>query len=244
MLGDGSLYKTKNGINVRLEFNFKHREFAQYVAKQYKVVRLNPTIRKQKCSDNRRIIPEYFGYTVQTECNPSLTEQWKRWYKPNPNYPHKDKKHKYKKFIPKDLILTPKSCLNWYLGDGSLRKNSSIEIATHSFTEVEIEFLINALWRDIKIKSTKNKSGKSKFGIQQWVMYISPIESKKFLDYIGPCPVKCYEKKWNWKDNGNLKQCENCGNFFNDKKGCKCIKPKHCKLCGRFLGNKRKHYCI
>lgn len=25
------------------------------------------------------------------------------------------------------------------------------------------------------------------------------VESKKFLDYIGPCPVKCYKHKWNWK---------------------------------------------
>ena len=102
------------------------------------------------------------------------------------------------------MKLTPKICLDWYLEDGSLCKSgSNINLCTNGFTKKEVEFLIEILWRDLKIKATINKSGKNKAGIQKWVIYISRIEARKFLDQIGLCPVSCYLYKWDWKENKN-----------------------------------------
>lgn len=114
------------------------------------------------------------GWHSKTKFCTNLQEQRAIWY-PNGI-----------KSIPWTLKLNPKVLLWWYLGDGYITKYGAV-LCTDSFSKGDNERLSGLLIRE---------------GIPSHVTPGNQIRIKgssgfnKLIDYIGPCPVKCYKYKW------------------------------------------------
>jgi hypothetical protein len=85
----------------------------------------------------------------------------------------------------------------WYLGDGTRTTGGggrrAIELCTQSFKKENLENTVIRFLNSISIDCWVNNAGK---------VYIPNSQAPKFLQYIGECPIKCYEHKW---DLGKLK---------------------------------------
>jgi hypothetical protein len=99
------------------------------------------------CTGHPKIIPSKSGKyhfnaaILITRTSPLLLELRKKWY---PNG---------KKIVPADIEITPVTLAHWFMGDGSsgynktgwsesTKKYVSIQLATCSFTEQEVDFLV------------------------------------------------------------------------------------------------------
>lgn len=95
-----------------------------------------------------------------------------------------------RKIIPKDLELTPVTLRQWFIGDGGnyLYNGGGIWLFLHAFLPDDIEFL-------------KQKLEELGFGItvKDKDLRMKVKSARKFLKYIGKCPIECY--KYKWEDN-------------------------------------------
>jgi len=92
------------------------------------------------------------------------------------------------KIVPRDIELTPLTCRQWYIGDGSLNNNaSSITLATCGFLKNDVLFLSDKL-NMMGFKNTIQPCSNC--------IHISKYSTKDFLNYIGKCPIDCYQHKW------------------------------------------------
>lgn len=100
--------------------------------------------------------------------------------------------------MPRDLKLTPLVCRQWYIGDGCLKKprrgGPYITLATDAFPVLSVKWLVGQLV-NLRFRATRWKSENE--------ISISAYSTKDFLDYIGECPVECYQYKWDYQK-GNL----------------------------------------
>lgn len=99
------------------------------------------------------------------------------------------------KIVPRDIELTPLVCRQFYIGDGCLHhsrtsnRSDSCGLATCGFTKEDVLFLVdklNKLGFSCKRQDRSNKIG------------IATTSTKAFLDYITPCPIECYQYKWDY----------------------------------------------
>ena len=187
LLGDGSLHSCSK-YSACFQYTSKYKEYIEYVSKTL------DSFGVKQCGKIRK--------NIQTGCK-GKTKQYKfkksaivylysslfyeellpikqKWY-PND-----------KKIVPKDIELTPLTIRQWMIGDGCLKhpkdSNPSIVLSTMGFTVEDVEFLVNKL-NDLGFKCTRQPSNNT--------IYISAYSTSDFLNYIGECPVKCYEYKWN-----------------------------------------------
>ena len=100
-----------------------------------------------------------------------------------------------KKIVPRDLELTPITCRQWYIGDGSLQLPKCltflpyIVLCTCGFSIDDVEFLKEKL-NNLGFKATRYNCNN--------LIHISTKSTKNFLSYIGPCPVNFYQYKWDY----------------------------------------------
>jgi len=180
-LGDG--YISKNNY---FSWCLKHKEFSDYMAnifrpllpvtrsyttKEYKYTNINRTIRPKKL------------FMGSTKSHPDIMIQRRRWYPDG------------KKIVPKDVNLTSKSVLLWYLGDGlliKLTKSVCIELCTDGFSKKCIDLLAEKLNKlDIFSSIKKNKKN-------QYRIIINLNSIRRFFCLIGwESPIKCYDYKFN-----------------------------------------------
>lgn len=101
-----------------------------------------------------------------------------------------------KKIVPRDIKLTPLTVRQWYIGDGSLSYPRNfvpyIQLCTTGFPILDVEFLKEELIK-LGFKATRWKCNNA--------ICISTKSVKDFLNYIGSCPVSCYQYKWNTNRN-------------------------------------------
>lgn len=90
--------------------------------------------------------------------------------------------------VPNNIELTPIILRQWYISDGSITTNGGIYIAKAT----NVEMLLNKLRDTLNINVTYHYDKKRNYG----KFYIPKKDAVKFLNYIGNCPVKCYEYKW------------------------------------------------
>ena len=116
------------------------------------------------------------------------------------------------KKIPHDLLLSSTNCLHWYIGDGTIdtRSSSVITLCTHSFTEEEIDFLIQQLGF-VGLRATKCLYNKLK---QQFVIRIISDHALGFLSFIGQPPVASYAYKWDTDGYQKHTSYCSCGQVF------------------------------
>jgi len=176
LLGDGCLF-SESIYSASFRYQSKYIEYIKYIS---------DTLNSFGIKQSGKIIKNYnkkYGNCSYYYSSCSYVELYpirKQWYPEG------------KKIIPKDIILTPLTCRQWYIGDGNLKhykekKRPSISLATCGFSILDVEWLITQLF-------------KLGFKITRWpisnIIGISTYSTKEFLEYIGHCPTKCYKYKW------------------------------------------------
>lgn len=178
LLGDGHL-ESRNSYSTRFMHGSKYLEYTQYMKRILESFGIKGGDIRKRYYEKLNCYSYHYRSLRYVELL-SLRKQW---------YP------KGKKIVPRNIKLTPLICRQWYIGDGSLsiinvHHRSRIKLHTNGFTVVDVEWLIKQLTNlEFKItRTTKN------------IISISTYSTKEFLDYIGLCPVECYQYKWNYQD--------------------------------------------
>ena len=147
---------------------------------------------------DKRTNQTYYHSAAKTYINEVFTFEKQHWY------PHG------KKIIPDNLILTPLTCLIWYIGDGCIShsKNTQyIKLATQCFSKEDQERILLPQLKEFEAHLIK--ADISKDGEQQYFIYIPRRKIKKFLEYIGPCPFSDYQYKWDYQEYKNFSLSQN-----------------------------------
>ena len=192
MLGDGSYIKGKGSANAQFSYSSKSKQHVEYVCNRFLKYSYKEGI-KESFYNDKRTGKTYCRHSFRTVSDIELTKEYNHWY-------INGTKH-----IPKDLVLTPLTCLIWYLGDGGLvnEKNSQeIKLSTHCFDKNELKSIILPQLSCFNVRLVK--AGISKSNTEQYCIYIPHICVKKFLDYIGECPFEDYKYKWKYKEYKNF----------------------------------------
>ncbi len=170
LLGDGNL--TSSTSSARFRYGSKYLEYINYVSDTLASFGIN-----QAGKIRKRVVPTvcyYYSSLSYTD----LFDVWVLWYA----YGQKQ--------IPRGLELTPLVCRQWYIGDGSMNttsaKNPYIRIYTQGFLVQDVLWLIGKLKHLGFVASYQSNN----------TLYIPTKYAKKFLTYIGECPVGCYKYKW------------------------------------------------
>jgi len=178
LLGDGHL-QSKNSRSARFNYGSKYLEYIKYVSNILTSFGIEKVGKIRKYYHEKM---DCYTYSYDSRYYVELLSIRKKWYLDG------------KKIIPRDLELTPLVCRQWFIGDGSLKyyKNYSpyIKLATCGFFIKDVEWLILQLSK-LGFKATRQPN--------QNLINISTKSTKNFLNYIGSCPVKCYQYKWNYK---------------------------------------------
>lgn len=113
---------------------------------------------------------------IRTQYNQAFRHLYEKWYCGV-------------KIVPKDLVLTKEKCLHWYLGDGYIEGKNS-KISTCGFTWNEVYWLAK-LVKDLGFGASVDKHS----GGYPILRFLTK-DSRAFLEWLGPCPVKGYEHRW------------------------------------------------
>ncbi|MEK6895719.1 MAG: hypothetical protein AABX48_04325 [Nanoarchaeota archaeon] len=188
VLGDASIPKRKDGIKSRAFTQAcKHEEYLYYVKDRlFNFGITSSPILIRWIKDNRCKNKGYNQNFLQTHRYRTFEEFRERWYKNG------------KKIIPQDLILTPDLLLQAYLCDGNFYRE--IRLCLDAFNIEDILFLKRLIKEELDIETRVVKSK------DQFELAIKKSDTPKFLEYIGTCPVKCYQYKW--KDNESVEAKE------------------------------------
>jgi len=175
LLGDGCVY-SRHPYSANFRYSSKYLEYAQYISDTLKFFGIEQVGKIYK-QYYKRGVSYYYASRDYTELLPIR----KQWYPEN------------KKIVPKDIELTPLICRHWYIGDGYLAhpQNSRphIVLYTNGFSIDDVEWLASKLI-ELNFKATRQPSNN--------IIYMSPYSTQNFLNYIGKCPIECYNYKWNY----------------------------------------------
>ena len=175
LLGDGCLV-SRSVYSARFSYSSKYKEYIQYISDTLKSFGIKQSGGIKKRIDKRHNnIVYHYGSCDYVELLP-IREKW---------YP------KGKKIVPKDIKLTSLTLRQHYIGDGSLNHpkhgNPRIILATNGFKISEVEWLIKQLLK-LGFRASRRPSRNT--------IGISNKFTKDFLNYIGKCPVSCYQYKF------------------------------------------------
>jgi hypothetical protein len=182
MLGDGCLYLHTNAKNAQLVYTSKSRQHVEYVGEYFQQYWSGEGIKNSSYLD-KRTNKIYYSSTVKTYTNESFTKEYNRWYSNGI------------KHLPNDLILTPLTCLIWYIGDGGIchtNRSENIKLSTHCFIKEEQEKILLPQLKQFEPHLCKADKE------EQYYIYIPHKKEKEFLEYIGECPFSDYTYKWNY----------------------------------------------
>jgi hypothetical protein len=183
LLGDGALSIGVNSVNARFVYSSKSYQHVEYVAKGF--------MDYGRITEADRFDPRTKKYNhvcyFHSKVSKTFTDEYHKWYIDGV------------KHIPSDLLLTPLTCLIWYIGDGCLRNTKTnsqrIILATNCFDKQEIETILLPQLKEFEASLEKVRD-------EQYVVRIGKKKNiKKFLAYIGSCPFSDYEYKWKVKEN-------------------------------------------
>jgi len=110
----------------------------------------------------------------------------KRWYK-----------NRIKK-LPSDLKLRPVTLREWFIGDGTVKKQGGVTFATHNFTKVEVDQLVKLL-NNLDILAY---TGRARLDKNWWIIQVPKSELALLYDIMAPLPQEikdCYGYKWQVK---------------------------------------------
>jgi len=175
LLGDGCL-QSLSLYSARFQYSSKYLEYIEYVRNKLKSFGIEQSGKIHKSYHKDM---DCYSYKYCSLSYVELLPVYKQWYP------------KGKKIVPKDIELTPLTCRQWFIGDGSLlhreKRRPHIVLSTCGFLISDVEWLIKQL-DNLGFKVTRRPSKN--------IIYLSSYSTKEFLNYIGECLVKCYQYKW------------------------------------------------
>lgn len=174
LLGDGCLSK-KSSYSATFRYTSKHIEYIKYVLDMLKSFGI-----EQSGKTTKEYHKTNYTYHCASRSYVELLPIREQWYPEG------------KKIVPKDIELTPLVCRQWYIGDGNIYKksincNPHIDLYTNGFTPKGVRWLVLQLKR-VGFNAKRYDYHNS--------IHISTYSTKEFLNYIGNCPVKCYQYKF------------------------------------------------
>lgn len=192
LLGDGHLC-TLSEFSACLIYGSKYKSYLEWSSAQLVVYGIGQAGKINKHEQKLpRYSKTYVSFHYDSKSYIELKGLHSRWYR-SATEEERAEGRKFIKIVPFDLELTALICRQWYIGDGNLdRRWRVITMATGGFEEVEVNHLVGMLC-ELKFRAKRQKDN---------TIRISQRSASDFLNYIGPCPIKCYEYKWNL---GNLK---------------------------------------
>lgn len=203
LLGDGSLQKSSKISQVAAPYytkKCKWEDYSLHIGKMFsKSGEVNLTFETSILKRKRWDVNcEYYIYRTLSS---QLFSQWySQWYPSG------------QKIVPKDLRLTPRMILYWFLDDGfstwrnregeiSHNRNNEIYLqktrqvilgfCSESFSKEDNEFLCNGL-KKLGLESSVRKCNSG----TGWRIFISQISVNTFFDLIGECPIESLKYKW------------------------------------------------
>lgn len=190
IFSDASLRKTKINPDFHFIQTERSKEYVEYVANEFSI---ELEVRKRIDKPTRFVKIPRTSYYFRTFATKDLLSYHDRWYPDGRT-----------KIIPDDFEITPISLLHAYLGDGYLRKHTSKKQKTHTYSAFCTDsFTLEDIERNFM------KPLEEKHGIYTWVDWHYGKEREKrprvairtksmadFFNFLGPCPVKCFEYKW------------------------------------------------
>ncbi len=188
LLGDGMIEK-KQPHPKKHNSNFKYcssmKQHVIFISSFFKNILTDGTKNTAEYSyTDKRTNKTYHNFNIRTKTDILFTNLRKKWY---PNHI---------KIIPNDLILTPLSCLIWYIGDGHLfnqnNRTNEIRLCTNNFKKSDLEKII------IPQLSKFNAYIRKKDKDYMFETIIPRLEVKNFLEYIGNSPFIEMNYKWNY----------------------------------------------
>lgn len=175
LLGDGCL-QSHSPFSANFQYGSKHLEYIKYVSKTLQSFGIEQSGKIREKYDKKW---NSYAYQYASLSYVELLPIRKQWYPEG------------KKIVPKDIELTPLTCRQWVIGDGSLKhekkRRPHIILATYGFVIEDVKWLVGQLIK-LGFKATRQPNNNS--------IRISQYSTKDFLDYIGKCPVECYQYKW------------------------------------------------
>ena len=180
LLGDGCLYLHTNCKNALFTYLSKSEQHVQYVCKYFQKYWSGEGIKNSSYID-KRTNKEYSRSSLRTYTNQIFTDYYNKWYIDGV------------KHIPQDLLLTPLTCLIWYIGDGGIchaNRTEYIKLSTQCFSKEEQEKILLPQLAQFEASLMKTDNN-------QYYIYIPHRKEKEFLEYIGACPFEDYKYKWN-----------------------------------------------
>lgn len=192
LLGDGHL-NHQNKWTSNYQHSTKHKVVLEWLADLLKAFGIGQTGKiyryEKRTSFPGNKICRTVSFFYASQHYAELKELQSKWYRPATEE-EREKGRKFFKIVPPDLVLTPLTCLHWYIGDGHLeKKHKGVYLCTQGFSENEVDFLISLL-KKLGIKATRHKNKD---------IYLSVKSVLAFLNYIGHCPKKIesvYKYKW------------------------------------------------
>jgi hypothetical protein len=182
MLGDGSLIIHKNGKNAYFSYLSSKKDHVEYVFNSFRELCNYAEVKCDTYTD-KRTSKAYTRYHFRTRSLPCLTEVYEKWYDSDG-----------RKFIRRDINLSAKTILLWYLGDGHLARSGNspgfIKLATNCFTRQDLEATL--LPKMVDFDARINYSDDNP------IIIIPRRRVETFLEAIGSCPVESYQYKWDY----------------------------------------------
>jgi hypothetical protein len=223
LLSDGCVNNTNNGKNYFWTQTCVNEDYINYLIDETNLDLHKFTKPSNKfISTNGKTYTAKKAFVFKSKASVTFTKYREDWY---PNGV---------KIVPKNIKITPTVLLHWYLGDGYISDECGITLCTDSFDKESLTFLLYEL---------------ENIGLLPHLNYLKNriiIPNKRvieFLTYIGECPVKSFDYKWNTfiKESYINRVCLNCGNKFtaicNHNKYCN---PKCAILYSNRNGNNLK----
>lgn len=164
LLSDGCLSE-KSRISARLTFGFKFKETPEEIFKELHSIEFGPIWQSEhtKC------------YHSKSNMYHDLLNENKRWY------PKKEK------IVPRDILITPKSCYWWFIGDG-YTTNGNVYLCTDSFTKEDNQFLIEKLNKK-GFKPSITSKNRIRFDKKDTIAFLKWITPEKGI-------MEQYKYKW------------------------------------------------
>ena len=178
LLADGCL-SSRSIHSANFAYASKYPEYIKYISNVLDSfgIKQMGKINKQYYKDS-----DCFTYHYASLAYEELIKLKEKWY---------SNRHK---IVPKNIELVSLTCRQWYIGDGSLTHQKGrmphIRLATNGLFVEDTERLVIQL-NELGFKATRRNHG-NRIGI-------SAFSTKDFLDYIGKCPVECYQYKWDYE---------------------------------------------
>ncbi len=174
LLGDGTV-AARRGRNARFQYGDIREDVVILVVESLRPLSMRAPYVRTDISGFPNSKPFFCTYSV---ASPTFSAVRGRWYNG-------------KKFIPRDLVLTPTVCLFWYLGDGGLNRDR-VNLSTQGFSWEDVEGVLLPKLHSAGFTSARAYAEKGNPRV-----YMNPVHSEEWLSFVGECPVSSMQYKWN-----------------------------------------------